>query len=797
MEDGPASVTQLLRQWRSTEVLQDATVPARIALDVREIAQKLQIEATRIWTRLEKAKGRREIRSHAVADAVASIGAEGRVEAGAQRTMQRKNTLKPTSRRARLPKLRRLLRLARYLTPRSLRPNAFTADSKQNVKLSAPRLRSRKWDGFGGSALAFRQRGRGKKKTRAAATPTAQGLATTTFVRKMDPSVRGYTQSVPTVAVVEPLETARVVSSNTLPPQKRRRLCRQTGGGSTPINFATSLGNFLCKGILPTRTSLFAPMDRYVQRDTHGKVSGTKSGIIPATQVEELPRNPSLLDPMVAPQASVRAPWTWPSERPKGPSTGSLSRVFSDSTTESRESIVTRLRQSGPAASAPRHVWDDPSPALWGTLRHSSHDSKGGSSDDPTRVAPAEEATPTTGCDADEPLSYLRYRTWLERILPEESKPVPWWRDVEDELPGLQLLEKLEAVARPAKPTPEAALQLTINKHLTAENASLRQELEDLKIQLAKAAEAARPPLIAPEASLIPTPPKLEEPKATTTPTASLPKRTAEPEVEDIAPSPSNDIKEEQLEVAFQEKPKKSKGVPELTKQERKRANKALGGGDTSEVLVSRFNVALTRDKIQCLRPSTWLNDEVINFYFKLMQERSRKPGFLNVWFANSFFWPKLSGKDHRDYNFKEVRRWTIKAKVDIFKMDCVIFPMNVGESHWALGVIDFKAKGFRYFDSMFCNPHRNFVTFLRKYVEDEHKSKKSSPFPGIDSWDLIKHKDPVPQQRNGFDCGVFTCCFADYFSASKPLDFSQADMPTLRLRIASRLVQGDEDWDD
>ena len=33
---------------------------------------------------------------------------------------------------------------------------------------------------------------------------------------------------------------------------------------------------------------------------------------------------------------------------------------------------------------------------------------------------------------------------------------------------------------------------------------------------------------------------------------------------------------------------------------------------------------------------------------------------------------------------------------------DYVIFPMNIAESHWAMGAIDLKDKGFRYFDSMF-----------------------------------------------------------------------------------------------
>ena len=38
------------------------------------------------------------------------------------------------------------------------------------------------------------------------------------------------------------------------------------------------------------------------------------------------------------------------------------------------------------------------------------------------------------------------------------------------------------------------------------------------------------------------------------------------------------------------------------------------------------------------------------------------------------------------------------------------------------------------------------------------------------------------------YDCGVFTCFFADCFSAGKALTFEQEDMPTLRMRSAGRL---------
>jgi hypothetical protein len=244
--------------------------------------------------------------------------------------------------------------------------------------------------------------------------------------------------------------------------------------------------------------------------------------------------------------------------------------------------------------------------------------------------------------------------------------------------------------------------------------------------------------------------------------------------------------------------PPRSK-IPPLTSSERELAESGLyGEGDPSEVLVSRFNVDFTRKDVATLRPGQWLNDEVINFYCKLLWERGKKrPDSPKCWLTKSFFWSYLSGEDSSSYDYSRVRRWTTKDKVDIFELDYVIFPMNIGHSHWALGAIDLKCKGFRYFDSMLPRPHKNFVPFLQKYLQDEHKNKKKGAmFEGVEAWDLLIPDKPTPQQNNGYDCGVFTCNFAECLSSGREFLFDQDDMPDLRLRLAARIMGGNEDWD-
>ena len=47
-------------------------------------------------------------------------------------------------------------------------------------------------------------------------------------------------------------------------------------------------------------------------------------------------------------------------------------------------------------------------------------------------------------------------------------------------------------------------------------------------------------------------------------------------------------------------------------------------GGDDAEMLASGSvcNIDITRKDMRCLHGDNWLNDEVINFYLSLQQER-------------------------------------------------------------------------------------------------------------------------------------------------------------------------------
>jgi sentrin-specific protease 1 len=92
------------------------------------------------------------------------------------------------------------------------------------------------------------------------------------------------------------------------------------------------------------------------------------------------------------------------------------------------------------------------------------------------------------------------------------------------------------------------------------------------------------------------------------------------------------------------------------------------------------------------------------------------------------------------------------------------------------LSVINIKSKRFEYYDSLNGMSYHEIFKNLKNYLIDEIKDKNYE----INLIDLVKNynsyvpSNKTPQQSNGYDCGVFTCVFANYVSQDKNFDFNQ-----------------------
>lgn len=207
-----------------------------------------------------------------------------------------------------------------------------------------------------------------------------------------------------------------------------------------------------------------------------------------------------------------------------------------------------------------------------------------------------------------------------------------------------------------------------------------------------------------------------------------------------------------------------------------KKVEKAFQGQiSREEVLAQKFNLEIRKDDLSTLKNTAWLNDEVINFYMNLIVERSKSEPKHKIHAFNTFFYTKLS-----QGGYKDVRRWAKKAKVDISQCDLVLVPIHLGV-HWCMAVINAKQKRFEYWDSLKGGAGKVFSA-LREYMSNEAPSVK------IDDWDDCI-SSAGPQQRNGYDCGVFACQTAECVSRDIPPDFTQEEMPELRKRMAASIL--------
>lgn len=189
------------------------------------------------------------------------------------------------------------------------------------------------------------------------------------------------------------------------------------------------------------------------------------------------------------------------------------------------------------------------------------------------------------------------------------------------------------------------------------------------------------------------------------------------------------------------------------------------------------------------LRPSQWLNDEIINFYGAMILSRAERhkqksqlngmahKKVLDVHYFSTFFWTKLR---EEGYERGRLAKWT--KKLDIFQKDIILIPINHNNTHWTGAAINFRRKRIESYDSMNVD-RREVFEKLRQYLDLEHRNKKRKPFDFSDWNDY----DPeyTPQQENGYDCGVFTCQFMESLSRGEEFfNFTQRDMAYLRKRM-------------
>ncbi|XP_043288814.1 sentrin-specific protease 1-like [Venturia canescens] len=183
--------------------------------------------------------------------------------------------------------------------------------------------------------------------------------------------------------------------------------------------------------------------------------------------------------------------------------------------------------------------------------------------------------------------------------------------------------------------------------------------------------------------------------------------------------------------------------------------------------------IEVKQTNLDTLKGTNWLDDEIVNSYFELISNEES-------YVMNSFFFPRLHLNGHI-----AVKRWT--KKVNIFAYERVLIPVHLG-NHWCLAIINIKSKSIIYYDS-FNGRNQRYLETLLAYLDAEAKEKEEISFDKSE-WIVAMKKD-IPRQQNGYDCGVFICQYAKYEVAKREMNFSQKDIPQIRIKMMEELQQG------
>lgn len=205
-----------------------------------------------------------------------------------------------------------------------------------------------------------------------------------------------------------------------------------------------------------------------------------------------------------------------------------------------------------------------------------------------------------------------------------------------------------------------------------------------------------------------------------------------------------------------------------------------------SGILASSKGVDITALDLFTLSDRHWLNDNIIDYYLNMIKEYVNSRNISQVHVFTTFFYTTLKSK-----GYNGVKKWAKRAKVDVSKLDYIFVPVNLNQTHWALAVIDNINEKFTYIDSLYGNG-TDILIKLQDYMTEETRKTHGDSMNGknYNNYEINGDTDDSdPVQQNGYDCGVFTCTAVDYYARNRELDYSQADMPLLRRRMAYEIL--------
>ena len=222
-----------------------------------------------------------------------------------------------------------------------------------------------------------------------------------------------------------------------------------------------------------------------------------------------------------------------------------------------------------------------------------------------------------------------------------------------------------------------------------------------------------------------------------------------------------------------------------MTQEEEMITQSVFNHENLNRNILSYKGESLSQNSFNTLKPSVWLNDEVINIYSKLiiteLQEKGEK-----IYCFRSDFMNQLNSEGK--FSYEKVKRWSRHVpNGDIFELEKLFIPINIDNMHWILAVIYMQEKRIQIYDS-YNSPGIIYLNNLIEYLKCEYQDKKNA-IGNWKNWNLVSCQDDTPSQTNSYDCGVFVCMYIQFIADNRELNFNQDDVSSYRKFIAYQLA--------
>jgi sentrin-specific protease 7 len=182
---------------------------------------------------------------------------------------------------------------------------------------------------------------------------------------------------------------------------------------------------------------------------------------------------------------------------------------------------------------------------------------------------------------------------------------------------------------------------------------------------------------------------------------------------------------------------------------------------------------------IERLDEGQFLNDNLISFALRRVQENISPDNKESVYFFNSFFYTALTSKNGRtSFNYDAVQRWT--KTTDLLAYQYVVVPINI-DVHWFVAIIcnlpevSRRAAGLTDEDEKDMNREEGTVDHESPATQDTEANGKAGDMLDDKLDDASSHPDPAPSSRTLAD-GVDGVEIQAQTEAMGQLSLSQED---------------------